>query len=38
MESRFKCNWGGARYLFEERNNNDEPMRSNSNYRNALKA
>jgi hypothetical protein len=38
LESRFESNWGNAHYLFGERNDNDEPMRSNSNYSNALKA
>jgi hypothetical protein len=37
LESRFESNWGNARYLFGEKNDDDEPMRSNSNYSNALK-
>jgi hypothetical protein len=38
LESRFESNWGNARYLFGERNDDDEPMRSNDNYSNGLKA
>jgi hypothetical protein len=38
LESRFDCNWGSARFLFGERNDDDEPQRANSNYSNALKA
>ena len=38
LESRFEISWGNARFLFGERNDDDEPMRSNSNYSNALKA
>jgi len=37
LESRFEATWGNARYLFGERNDDDEPMRTNSNYGNALK-
>jgi hypothetical protein len=38
LESLFECHWGNARFLFGERNDNDEPTRSNNNYSNALKA
>jgi len=38
LESRFDAQWGSARYLFGERNDDGEPTRSNSNYSNALKA
>jgi len=38
LESRFDANWGNARFLFGERNDDSEPSRTNSNYSNALKA
>jgi len=37
LESRFSDSWGNARYLFGDRNEDDEPMRMNDNYRNHLK-
>lgn len=38
LESRFESSWGNARYLFGETNSDDEPFRTNSNYRNALRS
>jgi hypothetical protein len=38
LESRFGAQWGNARFLFGERNDDDEPFRTNSNYSNALKS
>jgi hypothetical protein len=38
LETRFQASWGNARFLFGERNADDEPFRTNSNYGNALKA
>jgi hypothetical protein len=38
LESQFECHWGNARFLFGERNDNDEPTRSSNNDSNALKA
>jgi hypothetical protein len=38
LESRFDANWGSARFLFGEQNTDDEPIRTNTNYSNGLKA
>jgi Transcriptional activator of glycolytic enzymes len=37
LESRFTENWGSARFLFGDRNDDDEPLRMNHNYGNILK-
>ena len=37
LESRFTENWGTHRYLFGERDTDDEPLRMNINYMNCLK-
>ena len=37
LESRFTDNWGTPRFLFGERDDDDEPLRMNANYMNVLK-
>jgi hypothetical protein len=37
LESRFTENWGNARFLFGDRDDDDEPLRMNDNYGKILK-
>jgi Transcriptional activator of glycolytic enzymes len=37
LESRLEDNWGDPRFLFGEREEDDEPLRTNNNYLNVLK-